>query len=223
MHNSYLAGVDSLPRSYNSVLRLAYGFEPIVVHQQNGGEKEKGVAFVRPGKVKKDLAESPECEEVATEKKVACFSCGAKDHMVYHCPKMTTAQRDTLGAAAKKGKGESYHEWKRMADDGTIHTNVSTEDFAYEEDGFGFLQSKSTNPLLQAQVEREQLNPDHLYLDSTSYFHQMFDSNHLDDVQTVNTILCGSCNAGTTFSNEKGWYMWLVRNSIANLLSLPQL
>ena len=53
--------------------------------------------------------------------------------MVYHLPKLTTAHRDTLSAAAKKGKGESYHAWKRMAAYGTSHTNVSTEDFADEE------------------------------------------------------------------------------------------
>ena len=44
----------------------------------------------------------------------------------------------------------------------------------------------------------------------------------------VNTILRGSCNDSTKFSNEKGWYkglfhMWLLRNGIANLLSFPQL
>ena len=85
--------------------------------------------------------------------------------MVYHFHKLTTAHRGTLSAAAKKGKVESYHAWKRMAYDGTSHTNVGTEYFADKEDGFGFLQRKSTNQLLQAQVECEQLNPDHLYLD----------------------------------------------------------
>ena len=82
--------------------------------------------------------------------------------MVYHCPKLTTAQRDTLSSADKKVKGERYHAWKRMAADVTRHTNVGTEYFDYEEDGFGFLQSKSNDPLLQARFEREQLNPDHL-------------------------------------------------------------
>ena len=130
--------------------------------------------------------------------------------------------------AAKKGKGENYHAWKRMTADGTIHNNVGTEDFANEDEGLCFLQSKFTNPLLQAQVEREQLNPDHLYLDSTSSFHRIFDAKHLDDVQTVRNILRGSCNVGTKLSNEKGWYkglfhMWLVRNGIANILSLHQL
>ena len=146
--------------------------------------------------------------------------------MVYHCPNLTKVHHDTLSAAAKKG--ESYHAWKCMSGDGTSHTNVGNEDFADEEDGFGFFQSKSTDPLLQAQVEREQLKPDHLYFDSNSYFHQMSDAKHLNEVKTVSTILRGSCNAGTTFYNKKGWYkglfhMWLVRNVIVNLLSLHQL
>ena len=56
----------------------------------------------------------------------------------------------------------------------------------------------------------------------------MSDASHLDDVKKVSTILCGSCNAGTTFSEEKGWYkglfsMWLVCNGIENLLPLPKL
>ena len=68
MQNSYLAAMDSLPRSYDAVLQLADGFKPISVRQQNGGKKEKGVAFVSPGEVKKYLAEPPQSEEIPTEK-----------------------------------------------------------------------------------------------------------------------------------------------------------
>jgi hypothetical protein len=44
----------------------------------------------------------------------------------------------------------------------------------------------------------------------------------------VGVILRADCNAGTNIRIEKGWYqdpfhLWLVHNSIANLLSLPQL
>ena len=51
---------------------------------------------------------------------------------------------------------------------GTIHLDVATEDKA--EDGFGFLQSKSNDPRLHDQAEREQLNPDHLYLEALHIF-----------------------------------------------------
>ena len=54
----------------------------------------------------------------------------------------------------------------------------------------------------------------------------MFNDKHLLDLEEVAIRLRGECNAGRTYSNEKGWfkdlfYMWLVRNGIANLLSLP--
>ena len=46
-------------------------------------------------------------------------------------------------------------------------------------------------------------------------------------MRTVNSVLEGNCNAGVTTSNEKGflgkWDMWLNRNGIANLLSIPHL
>ena len=61
--------MDSLPRSYDAVLRLVDGFKPTAVRQHNGGEKEKGVEFVSPGEVKKYLAELTQSEELATEKK----------------------------------------------------------------------------------------------------------------------------------------------------------
>ena len=112
---------------------------------------------------------------------------------------------------------------------GTSHINVATEDNEDAvEDGFGFLQSKSNDPQLHDQVQREQLNPGHLYLDSNSFFCQMFNESHLENVKKVSTILRGSCNVGTTFSDKKGWYkglfhMWLVCNGITNLLSLTEL
>ncbi len=54
----------------------------------------------------------------------------------------------------------------------------------------------------------------------------MFVDKHLDDVKEAGVTLCGKCNAGTIFSKEKGvlldmFSMWLVRNGIANLLSVP--
>jgi hypothetical protein len=63
---------------------------------------------------------------------------------------------------------------------------------------------------------------------STSSFHQVFTKEHLDNLWLTGTTLCADCNAGTNFATKKGWYrdlfdLWLVRNGIPNLLSLPQL
>ena len=71
---------------------------------------------------------------------------------------------------------------------------------------------------------RRTLDPNKLYLDSTSSFHQMFIDKHLEDIKQVEVVRRGYCNAGTSYSDEKGVYldlfeMWLVKNGIANLLS----
>ena len=54
---------------------------------------------------------------------------------------------------------------------------------------------------------RRTLDPNKLYLDSTSSFHQMFTDEHLDEIKQVEVVLRGHCNAGTSFSDEKGPYL----------------
>jgi hypothetical protein len=95
-----------------------------------------------------------------------------------------------------------------------------------EFEGIGFHQNESSNPRVIAT--RKTLDPQQLYLDSTSSFHQVFTEEHLDNLRLAGTTLRADCNAGTNFATKKGWYrdlfdLWLVRNGIANLLSLPQL
>jgi hypothetical protein len=84
----------------------------------------------------------------------------------------------------------------------------------------------STHPCV-AEARRT-LNPNRLYLDSTLSFQQVFTNEHLDHLCPKGTTPCANCNAGTMFATKKGWYLdlfhlWLVRNGLANLLSLPQL
>ena len=77
-----------------------------------------------------------------------CFNCGATDHWDVNCPDLSAAQREELA---------------RMA-----HISICKDIL----DGIGFLQNKSTNAAIVAT--RKTLNPHHLYLDSTSSFHQVF-------------------------------------------------
>ena len=75
---------------------------------------------------------------------------------------------------------------------------------------------------------RETLSEDRLYLDTCSSFHMCFNAKHLAEVTRLMVQLKGDCNAGTTRSREKGWlaglfHMWLVKNGIANVLSVGQL
>ncbi len=103
-----------------------------------------------------------------------------------------------------------------------VHIFVGDVEFK----GIGFLQNESTNPRVIAT--RKTLDPQRLYLDSTSSFRQVFTKEHLDNRCLTGATLRADCYAGTNFATKKGWYrdlfdLWLVRNGIANLLSLPQL
>ena len=71
VHNSYLAGVDILPQTYDAVLHMADSFKPTTAHQHysGGAQKDKaGVAFVSPAEVKENksagIAKSPQSEAV---------------------------------------------------------------------------------------------------------------------------------------------------------------
>jgi hypothetical protein len=77
-------------------------------------------------------------------------------------------------------------------------------------DSIGFLQNESTNTAIV--TTHKTLNPHHHYLDSTSSFHQVFTKEHLDHFSTAGINL-----------HQDLFHIWLVCNSIANLLSLPQL
>jgi hypothetical protein len=95
-----------------------------------------------------------------------------------------------------------------------------------EFEGIGFLQNEFSNPRVVAT--RKTLDPQQLYLDSTSSFHQVFTEEHLDNLWLTGATPRTNCMAGTNFATKEGWYrdlfnLWLVRNGIANLLSLPQL
>ena len=105
-----------------------------------------------------------------------------------------------------------------MAEDGDEALETSAD---REEAGFGFLQSSE-------RAESDYLNKDKAFLDTTLSFHQVRTTEHFSGVEKVSNILRGSCNVGTTYSDEKGWckgrfHMWRVCQGIANLLSLPQL
>jgi hypothetical protein len=102
------------------------------------------------------------------------------------------------------------------------HVTIGNEDF----EGISFLQNKSTNPHIVSTCKT--LDPRWFYLDITLSFHQVFMEEHLDNLRLAGATLRANCNASTNFATKKVWYrnlfvVWLVRNGIANLLSLPQL
>ena len=73
--------------------------------------------------------------------------------------------------ASKPGKGgESWEKVKAEVVSAKVTSSINIaieENDDAVEDGFGLLQGKSNDPCLHDQVEREQLDIDHLYLDRT--------------------------------------------------------
>ena len=75
---------------------------------------------------------------------------------------------------------------------------------------------------------RRTLDDKNIYLDSCATFHQVFCCIVLENVSKVKEVLHVDCNTGTIYSDEKGWFnklfhVWLAKNGIANLSSIPQL
>ena len=66
-----------------------------------------------------------------------------------------------------------------------------------------------------------------LDLASCVTYHSFFAREFLRNIEEGNTTLTGSCNAGTTVTNTRGWWgefqAWLNKQGIANLLSIPML
>ena len=182
-----------------------------------------------------------------SNKLVECFHCSG-NHYISDCPDITPAQKAELLAARtaaynKRREEKAARDASGGADtksvgfvEGQLHLNVDPEiisaeaqdqwllDEAEEED-FAFLQPNSDPKLV---AKRKTLDPNKLYLDSTSSFHQMFTEQHLEDIKKSDVTLKGHCNAEPSYSDEKGRYhdlfeLWLVRHGIANLLSIPRL
>jgi hypothetical protein len=218
--------LDTIPHTYNKVLQLADQYKSSYQQHQPVGVQGEGIAFAQKGKsavaataaaaaaASTDTPTNKKPHPVPGEKdakgkmlpnsvgKKNCFNCAGDDHWVVNCPDLTTAQREELA--------------------GMVHTSFGDNKFK----GIGFPQNESSNPRIIAM--RKTLDPQRLYLDSTSSFHQVFTDEHLDNLQLAGDTLCADRNAGTNFATKKGWYcnlfdLWLVRNEIANLLSLPQL
>ena len=90
------------------------------------------------------------------------------------------------------------------------------------------------NPVIHAQkkhfpqkkqVARFTLAWWNLYLDSCVIYHTAFVTCLLKNVEDADTTLLGNCNAGVKFSSLKGYHgkfhMWVNKNGMENLLSIP--
>jgi hypothetical protein len=200
IHNDALTGSDTVPCTYNKVLQLADQYKSSYQQRHPGGKRGGGIAFTQKGKaaaagaaataaaVATDASTKHKPHLVPGEKdnkenmlansarKKNCFNCGGDNHWVVNCPDLATAQREELM--------------------GMVHISIGDAEFK----GIGFLQNESTNPRVIAT--RKTLNPQRLYLDSTSSFHQVFTEEHLDNLRFAGATLCANCNAGTNFATK---------------------
>ena len=78
-----------------------------------------------------------------------------------------------------------------------------------------------------SKSRRNVLDKEKVYLDTAASYHQVCSMGYLEGIQQSERVLKGECNAGTTYTNVKGWlgdlHMWIAKEGIANLISLPQL
>lgn len=213
VHNQWLVGTDAVPKSYDQVMKLALGYKaPPGMSRPTGSGGQAGLAFTQ---VPKSQPDKPEGSAGGTKTnkygETDCHHCGSKQHWLDDCPKLDTSQKKELKKQIMASR------------EGAQLLNVAEEE---EEMLSFFMKKESSSPIVQRA--RRTLNEDHVYLDSCSTFNQVFTDKHIEDIEKVTTILKGRCNAGISTADEKGWmmgmfHMWLVRNGIANILSIPQL
>jgi hypothetical protein len=201
IHNNALTGSDTVPCTYDKVLQLADQYKSSYQQRHPGGKRGGGIAFAQKGKtstagaaataaaVATDASTKHKPHPVPGEKdnkgkmlansagKKSCFNCCGNDHWVINCPNLTTGQCEELA--------------------GMVHISIGDVEFK----GIGFLQNESTNPRVIAT--RKTLDPQRLYLDSTSSFHQVFTEEHLDNLCLAGATLRADCNTGINFATKK--------------------
>ena len=212
----------------------------------NSNEENAGVAFVQPGAASGSRNYSKDQCFICGKNGHHGHDCRSVTESVRdsHLTKRKKEVADKISAskvgtqhAAVKNDDDSVASISLEADEmpsradllkdlGYQGMNVDTtsdDKFANVIDGIGMFNEGSGKP----KSPRLKLCDWKLYLDSCATYHSVFADWCLRNVHEVEVHLKGHCNAGVTTCKEQGYYgvfkMWLNRNGIANLLSIPQL
>ena len=250
VRNNWIVGRrDTVPTSYDEVLRMADGYR--AAGQTKYGGAGDGVAFAQAGRggrgnpragrggrgagrggstQKKttdgqssaggDASTKPPKEILANRagKPIECWHCGG-NHRLADCDKadFLAELKATINAVTSRvSDAETYLEELTIAD--------------LDDDDIGGVSTANCTPSLVVDVEpgvafvggseRERASPPRgtldltkAYLDSAASHHQIVRAADLSGVRTVNGMLRSDCNAGSTYSNQKGYLgdldMWL--------------
>ena len=173
-------------------------------------------------------------KQTKSKKDKTCFHCGKPGHFIEHCLDFTNGKRAMIHAATSNNDDDSG------ADDDNDDESTKEVDIC------GFLpsilmlhgavmgQSHNDNGQIISQNHKTKsapchtLNPGKLFLDICLTYYQSIIEDELIHIEVMKYGLRGQCNAGTSYSNHKGWlkdlfHIWVMPHGMANLLSIPQL
>ncbi|KAL7460225.1 hypothetical protein ACHAXS_000688, partial [Conticribra weissflogii] len=112
--------------------------------------------------------------------------------------------------------------------------NVESDDDDYDDDAEHRLQALSIGGTTEEDEhglcllqKRGSLDPDKFYLDTCATYSSCINQEYLINLQKMEKGLHGHCNAGTTYTDQRGYFgslkMWFNPSGIANLISFDQL
>eukprot|EP00956_Cyclotella_meneghiniana_P039180 scaffold167175_cov42-Cyclotella_meneghiniana.AAC.1 len=228
LDNMNLFQQDTYPKTIEEAHRYLQNYKP---ESRSGGRQNRGGPSDRQG------VAFPE----PSQKKWDCHGCGANDHMVRDCTKISKEEKKKIleqmrGGTFKKGQAHSEvtEEQGELNDvlDGVANVNVTLEEASIESadgaedldvfDGVGFL-----TPSGSKANERLSCGDHKLFLDSCATNHTMCTEKFLSRLHLTKVYLRQNCNAGSKLTNRQGYWngipFWVNNTGIANLLSIPKL
>eukprot|EP00956_Cyclotella_meneghiniana_P039152 scaffold166732_cov36-Cyclotella_meneghiniana.AAC.1 len=232
LDNMNLFQQDTYPKNIEEAHRYLQNYKP----ESRGGKfnrggnnnslSQQGVAFPEPSRKEWD-----------------CHGCGANDHMVRDCTKISKDEKKKILEAMRTGtfkKGQVHSEVNtEQADgvdeclEGVANVSVTFEEASIESaegagdfdvfDGVGLLVPSDTGP----SSKRVTCGDHKLFLDSCATNHTMCTEKCLSRLHLTKVYLRQNCNAGSKLTNRQGYWndlpFWVNNSGIANLLSLPKL
>ena len=210
LHNHYTMGTDKYPKTVEGAIKLLNNYKVTTIRGYN--PRGRGVENVAMIQTDKKGGKKKEDKTMKFKEGIRCFKCNEEGHYANDC--------------------EKYH--AKQAEDGIVNINVESDDDDYDDDAEHELQLLSIGGISDSDEhgicllqKRGTLDPDKFYLDTCATYSSCINQEYLRDMKEMKKGLHGHCNAGTTFTNKRGYFgslkMWYNPTGIANLISFDQL